>query len=840
VNYPLNPYLRATVVVVASLGLVASTTAIGTATAVSSAHLVTNKVALRHETERPASTATNRSPRRVSGLPAGVPNAALQAEPALPKPTTNQWPFPSSFSRTSGTGRLAGGASLWTDWVFDDHGAAAPAGAPVSSAALNSTLAPTQGVATYPAGPADNNGADIFTAAVGLNKSASYWRVDWNTLANNDVPIAEWTFDTDDNATTGTSTWPAAAGVHSAGIDTALVVSAKGAELINTSTGKSTNIVADGGQLTVNHRVRSFIVRIPRRVLPVSGRWRIRLASGLASSDGKSFAEPDYTSGLDLAAGLLGLLPHVYNVTFRTVKQEPPIYTDGTTDAQEATFEKTVAGTPVDAALGVDGLAKFITGNFWMEDHQADALATGGDVSAFSRLVDWSRLAKRVTTAQPQPRGYSNRWYVSRLHLGQGVIPNPATAVSGDLEPNYLSRVQPYAVYVPRHLNLSKPTPLTWVLHSLGVNLNQYGALDPDLLAQECQARHSICATTEGFGPDGWYFDQAEQDFWSVWHALATSYRLDPTRTVISGYSMGGWASYKFGLEHPDLFSQAMPLEGPPTCGVRVLELNGQQIQEPAGAGQTGHCSKDGFSTPLLGNAKWLPYVVTQGGLDELVPAPSNLQTTSDMKALGDRYTLFFLPADDHLAYATQDRFGGIVKALGRRIPAVKRNPARIDYTWYPSLDDAKLGIGTTTAYWLTHLGAATSTLGALASVRAHSSAIADRHVTDVDHGPTLVSTPLPATKTSLSWQLGARPQRKDRLDLALNQVKAITVDAARAKLTCPRVIVTSTDSVRLTLTHLTPGGVATYAGHSHRIGRQGRVELRLPAGRSTARISCG
>jgi Prolyl oligopeptidase family len=769
-----------------------------------------------------------------------VPRAALQAEPALPTPTRTQWPFPSSFSRTSGTGRLAGGASLWTDWVFDDHGAAAPSGAPISPAALNSTLAPTQGIATYPAGPAKNNGADIFTAAVGLTAKASYWRVDWNTLVNDNVPIAEWTFDTDDNAKTGTSTWPAAAGVHSAGIDTALVVSAKGAELIDTTTGKSTDVVAHGGRLTVNHRVHSFIVRIPRRLLPVSGSWRIRLASGLASSDGKSFAEPDYSSGLDLVAGAIGLLPHVYNVTFRTVKQEPPIYTGGTTDAQVATFERTVAGTPVDKALGVDGLAKFITGNFWMEDHQADALASGGDVSAFSHLVNWSRLADHATTPQPQPRGYSNRWYVSRLHLGQGAIPNPTTSAAGDLKPNYLSRVQPYAVYVPRHLDLHRPTPLTWVLHSLSVNLNQYGALDPHLLQQECQARHSICATTEGFGPDGWYFDQAEQDFWSVWHALATSYRLDPSRTVISGYSMGGWASYKFGLEHPDLFSQAMPLEGPPDCGVRVLELNGQQIEAPAGAGTTGHCSKDGFSTPLLSNARWLPYDVTQGGLDELVPAPSNLQTTSDLKALGDRYTLFFLPADDHLAYATQDRFGGIVKALGQKIPRVTRNPGHIDYRWYPSLDDSKLGIGTTTAYWLTHLDAATSAPGALASVRADSLAIADRIVRDVAHGPTLVSTPLPATKTSLSWQLGARPQRKDRLNLALSQVKAITVDAARAKLTCPRVIVSSTHSVRLTLTHLEPGSVATYAGHSHRIGQPGRITLRLPAGRSTARISCG
>jgi hypothetical protein len=747
----------------------------------------------------------------------------LRPAAALPRPSRRQWPFPDAFSRTSGAGRLAGGASLWTDFLFDDHGATAPTGTPVSPAALDSTLAPTQGVAAYPSGPARNNGADIFRAAVGLTHKASYWRVDWTTLVKPDVPIAEWTFDTDDNAKTGTSTWPAQAGVASPGIERALVVSAKGARLVDTRTGKSVNVAAHGGRLTVNRRVRSFIVRIPRRLLSVGGSWRIRLASGLASANGLTFAQPDYSSSLDLAAGARNKLPHVFNVTFRTRRQEPPIFRTGVTDAQEQQFATTTAGTPINQALGLNGLSRFVTGNFWMEDDQADVLGDGGNVSKFARTISWSRLRRHATTPQPRPRGYSNRWYVSGLHLGQGVIANPTTSPNGDLLPNYLSRVQPYAVYVPRHVSLARKTPLTWVLHSLGVNLNQYGALDPHLLQQECQARRSICATTEGLGPDGWYFDKSEADFWAVWHALATSYRLDPRRTVISGYSMGGWASYKLGLAHPDLFSQAMPLEGPPDCGVRLLELNGQQVEEPAGSGKTGHCASDGFTTPLLGNALWLPYDVTQGGLDELVPAPSNLQTTDTLRKLGERYTLFFLPADDHLVYATQDRFGGIVKQLGRRIPAVRRNPGLIRYAWYPSLNSRHLGIGATTAYWVTQLRAGTSKPGVIASLSAQSGAIRARTVTLVDSGPTLVSTPLPAARTAQRWRLGARPAARDRLTLHLTRVAELTIDAARAKLSCPRVVVSSTRPVRVRLTHL----------------KRGSVTLSLPAGRSSRRVAC-
>jgi hypothetical protein len=811
------------------LGLAAAVAAAATTLAVPAADAVTGG---HHPGEAVSVTAVAKpaAPQRIAGLPQGVPRAALLAQPRLPEPSRSAWPFPDRFPRTSGTGRLSGGASFWTDWLYDDHGAAAPTGLPLAASAITSLLAGTQGLASYPAGPADGNGADIFRAAVGVTPSASYWRVDWNTLASPDVPIAEWAFDTDDNAKTGGSAWAGEAGVHSPGVDEALLVSAKAVQLVDLRSGQTTNVLANGGALTVDRASRSFVVRLPRRLLAVGGSWRIRLASGLASSDGHSFAAPDY-AGLNAPQAALGELPRVYNVTFRTLQQEPPVYRSGQTDAQIAALQTLLAGVPVDGVLGLDGLARVVTGNFWMEDHQADALASG-NVAPFSEVINWSELAHRDATPEPQPHGYSNRWYVSRLALGQGVVANAGgIASTGDLRPNYLSRVQPYAVYVPRHMSLRQPRPLTWILHSLDVNLNQYGALDPRLLQQECQDRQSICATTEGFGPDGWYFDEAEQDFWSVWHALAQSYRLDPTRTVMSGYSMGGWASYKLTLEHPDLFSQAMPLEGPPNCGIRIIELGGQQISLPASAigasdGQTtAHCGSDGFTHPLLGNAKWVPYVVTQGGIDELVPLPSDVQATNDMQDLGDRYTFFFLPADDHLAYAAQDRFGGIVRALGAQIPAVTRNPGSIVYRWYPDLDVARLGIGTTTAYWITRLASSTRAAGAVASVRARSYGIAERSIRVVNHAPQVVANPLPATETRLTWQRGAKSATRDRLALQLTSVSALTVDASRARLECPTVVVTSDRPVQVRLTHL-PGAA-------------GSVTLHFPAGDHTRRVTC-
>ncbi|HVU74624.1 MAG TPA: hypothetical protein VHE83_16800, partial [Mycobacteriales bacterium] len=434
------------------------------------------------------------------GIPSGAPDAAKLPEPALPEPTRAAWPFPNDFPRTSGTGRLGGGASFWSDFVYDDHGASAPSGFPLSRDALVADLAPAQGIYGYPAGNAHNNGADIFRSAVGLDATASYWRVDWGTLVDKTVPIAEWTFDTDGNAATGASTWPAGAGVRSPGIDEALVVSGTGAWLIDPTTGTRTDVTAHGGSLTVDMTSRSFIVKVPRTLMPVSGTWKVRLAAGLAQG-GDTFGTPVIEQDglpLDQALGL----PKVYNVTFRSVAQEAPIWTDSRTAALEAAFGAALKGTP----LGLDGLSHFVTGNFWNEDDQADTL-NGGDVSKFSLALDWAQLTAKTATPEPQPTGPSERWYVTRLDLGQGVVHDAGTG-TGDLRPNYLSRVQPYSVYVPTGLPAGQKVPLTWILHSLGVNHNQYVALDPNLIQQECQDRHSICAGTLGFAPDGWYFDE--------------------------------------------------------------------------------------------------------------------------------------------------------------------------------------------------------------------------------------------------------------------------------------------------------------------------------------------
>ena len=140
----------------------------------------------------------------IDGMPEGVPAAALRPEPRLPAPAG--WPFGEEFPRTCGTGRFAGGALFWTDFLYDDHGAT---GVPVDIP--TGGLVPPRGTYVYPRGPAARNGADIFRVAVGLTETHTWWRVDWNTLLDPSVPIALFTFDTD-RGQAPASEWPARRG----------------------------------------------------------------------------------------------------------------------------------------------------------------------------------------------------------------------------------------------------------------------------------------------------------------------------------------------------------------------------------------------------------------------------------------------------------------------------------------------------------------------------------------------------------------------------------------------------------------------------------------------------
>ena len=714
-------------------------------------------------------------------LPSGVPPAALKGEPELSAPAA--WPAGEGFPRTSGTGRMQDGALLWSDFLYDDKGAKIgqeqlPVG--MQTEFPTAYLAFPAGGYTYAAANALRNGADIFRTGITADDAASYWRVDWVTLKDPKVPLAIFALDRDGDAATGVSEWPASANASSPGIDSALVVSSQHVVLHDLVAGTSRDL----GAPAVDLEARSFVARVPRADLDPTGSWTVRVAAGVANAAGTAVTKPREAYDPNSA--------WLYNAGFRRHDQEGGQF------------------------------------DFWMETAQAEALRTG-DLSDFATTVDWSRVAARETTPEPQPTGYTNRWYVSSIELGQGVL-QEAYGV-GNTRPNWLGRVQPYSVYVPTTYDPAKPAPLTWTLHSLGVNHNQYGAVAPDFLQDACEARGSICVGTLGRAGDMWYFDEAELDFWEVWNRVASTYALDPEATVLTGYSMGGFGTYKFGLAYPDLFAKAGVLAGPMTCGLRVY---GQFAGSSGPAGSP--CAESSDTGPLVGNATWLPFHIAHGGADQLVPIAGVLEHVEKIKAAGDRYVFDFFPAEDHMVWGVQDGYSTLSTNLGE--PARTTDPGRFSYAFYGHQARPDLGFGPDGAYWVDGLSAHDASPGTLARVEADSAARPDDPHTVVADLPSPLA-PLDATpgvRTGQHWAAaGSAPARDERLELTLDNVKTLTADLERAGFRFDRdgtVATSSAQATELTLAGAPAGTPVELDGApAGTVDQAGRVTVAVPAG---------
>ncbi|MGO9153597.1 alpha/beta hydrolase-fold protein [Mycobacterium sp.] len=687
----------------------------------------------------------------VDGMPEGVPPAARRPEPQLPAPAG--WPFGEEFPRTCGTARLAGGALFWTDFLYDDHGAT---GLPIGDLKIQ---APPAGTYIYPDGPAAGNGADIFRVAIGLTETHTWWRIDWNTLLDAAVPIALFTFDTHRERASAEE-WPAGAGVRSEGIDLALLVSGGSARLIELTTQASTPV-----EQSVDTGSRSFVAQVPRSLLEPAGSWTVRLAAGLANAAGDGFAD------VPAEHGALPGQPNVYNVAFRTNEQEPPHL------------------------------------NFWSDKAQAKALSSG-DVSEFAVVVDWDALAERETTPEPVITGASTRWYVSSVELGQGIKQGLAADNILSTEPQFLGRVQPFSICLPSTYAPGRALPLTLLLHSLSLGQTQFAAIDPRLLHEVCETRESVVITPLARGPSTWYFDTGELDVWEVWARVAEQLGTDPNRTVISGYSMGGYAAYKLGLTYPEVFAQAVVLAGPPACGVRLLP----DIDIPADLNPDSPCAREGDSWKLLVNARWLPYVIAHGLVDELVPFASAAEQVLELDRLGYRHRFTAYPLEDHIAWIFQDKFDDPVAHMGTGLR--QADPGHITFAWYPQLVRADLGIGPHQVWWLSELAAAPEVVarrGAVAEVDARSYARPDPTHTITHHrGIVGHFDPTPGLYSELDWRVGPPAGPLPYLTLRLNGVGSLTVDVERAGLAA---LPSSTISVATdTATQITLGGLGAGA----------------------------
>jgi pimeloyl-ACP methyl ester carboxylesterase len=628
----------------------------------------------------------------------------------------------------SGAAEYRTGEFVYQDYLYDDHGAnSAPAGGDPQPRPSDTDLAfgGQTGDVVY---PTDGkrfgfNAADLVELRVRNDPKTLAFRFTLNTLKQLGSTAIAVGIDTNGTNTDATDWGHGLGSLGPLGLEHVLFTDGVHATLDSTAVDTTTSL--NRNQIEVD---------VPRSVLdPGTSTWRLFAVTGIADGHGGFAALQDDPDATHPGGAHATAAPPVFNVAFRFEKQRDEPKTQG---------------------AACQGSRTVGCGN-WSEQGQAVALAAR-DISRFAAHVDFAELARGVTNRNLVPRiGFMNRILVSHLRMGEGVAAK---------FPWFRGRLQPYSLYVPHDYSPSNPTQFLLVLHSLSATHNQFEVFSPNTYRDLCEIRYAICLTTESRGPDGWYIGSGEYEVFEAWADVAHRYSLDPDRTSINGYSMGGYGTYRLATRYPDLFARAFPVVGPPGDGIWVPPSD----TVPAASN----------SYYVLDNLRNVPAFIWNGTVDELVPAAGTLYHAQRLDDLGYRFRQDYFTGD-HFALAVVDSWG-----RGRRFlttHTVKRNPFHVTYRVVPSDWQKKYGLVPNHAYWVWNVQMRKKTgspPSALVDATSRAFGYADPAKTRLANaGP----NPLPHVERGWAWEKPPKHKRKTVLDITLENVKSVTIGLDRA-----------------------------------------------------------
>jgi hypothetical protein len=688
----------------------------------------------------------------------------------------------------SGASAYRKGEFLYQGYLYDDHGAKEvpdptdPMGSPGGDPSGGDIFSEPNGTYTYPTGPGyDENAANLVELRVKPLLTATAFRITLNTLENPELVATAIAI----GGTPGAShPFPFGANV-SAPAQYFLTVHGSTAVLTDAATGAV--VPGPAPTVSVNLQRRQITVEVPHSEWN-PGTSTVRLAAGVglwnaAAGDyllPGAVASPTQPGG----AGADPAPPAFFDVAFRFNDQEP------------------LPGTP--------GPEAETNPAWWREKAQAAALASG-DISSFYAEVDFAKLHARVNDDMPgQPTGVPqtgafDRILASHLSAGQGADYATGGCGSskecvGELRGNLL----PYAIYVPAGGEPASGYGLTLLLHSLSANYNQFeGSRNQSQFADRGEG--SIVITPSGRGPDGWYYDRAGADTFEVWADVAAHYHLNPAFTDIAGYSMGGYGTYKFTSQFPDLFARAQPTVGPPGLGVWVPPAE----PEPGG--------NQSLTQRMLGSVRNVPFLIWDETTDELVPISGVLEQVSTFDKLGYRYEFDQFLAGEHLTLAINDEYAPAAAFLGTE--TVARNPTHVTYVYNPTMDFPADGTSAGHAYWVYGVtlreAGGSDPLGTV-DVRSEGFGSGDAPALETTHGAgTLTGGTIPAipyASESKAWGPAPAEPVQDALVLSATNVSKVSIDASRAHVDCAASLSVTTDGpLRVTLSDCPGGGSRTH-----------------------------
>lgn len=696
--------------------------------------------------------------------------ASLPKEIPAPGPAILYWPLATApqLENTgiwaaepimiSGASVYRTGEFLYQDFLYDDLGAVDSAVALDPLYLLFATKQAGWGTYKYPSDPAyANNAADILEVRVKTTDDSTAIRITFNSMLNPDLVASTIALGDSDAALQmphgANASMPAKLFVTVHGCDGDIVDAATGQPL----EGLKPEVTVD----LERHQVQ---VLVPFEAFDPRGQRKVRLgaAAGLW----------DAASGSYLAQGSEGSAAF-FNVAFRATEPIP---------IEVGPLES--PGNPPPT-------------NQWMEYQQSHVLATG-DLSPFFAEIDFTKLTSGVNddmAGQPGGvplHGYFNRIHVSHFEDAQGRgndTSNPVPCYAPECTHLLAGRLQPYSIYVPTREPPAAGYGLTLSPHGAGDNYSNGMGRNSRRQTAE-RGTGSISITMTGRNLASWWLGIGGAEIFEVWADVAAHYPLDPTYNVIEGGSMGGYASYKFAAQYPDLFARSAPNIPCPSAGTLWVAPG---MEAPGGNART--------IQPLLPNLRNVPMFIRAGVADPICAYWRQLEDAMVLDSLGYRYK-FWTVTDSHGLPIYVKHFNDQVIADWLGDARVDRNPPHITYVLDGGLNEPDFGLNADHAYWVSELklrdGSGELPLGRI-DVKSRGFGVGDAPVraTQANAGviPGGVSIPV-MPYVSLEKEWGAAPSEpiENKLEITASNIETMTVHIERARVGCDASLAVQTD----------------------------------------------
>ncbi len=123
---------------------------------------------------------------------------------------------------------------------------------------------------------------------------------------------------------------------------------------------------------------------------------------------------------------------------------------------------------------------------------------------------------------------------------------------------------QRYTISIPAGYDAQRGAPLILSLHFGGTVTPFYGGGMLEILVLPALEDLGAIVVAPDAMSGGWDNAESEKNVLDLIRAIKANYTIDETRTLVTGFSMGGRGTWYMAARHPELFRAAIPISARP------------------------------------------------------------------------------------------------------------------------------------------------------------------------------------------------------------------------------------------------------------------------------------